>query len=196
VAVSRKRRSGSHTLAKQGQSTGPRTILAAIEEAFVETLKSLSALVERTAKPGISEGDALKAMPEMTSLAQRAAKLATFAYPGARALSSQSAVKLAALWRETNAPEAEVERILRMAGRRSRGRPATLRGAGLQALELQCNDPERWTWRALTNNLCNCGLREHPYNSKCQKNLRREALLVKKFLRELGVKLPTQRNNR
>jgi hypothetical protein len=98
--------------------------------------------------------------------------------------------------------EPQIARVLRHAWRavadhNSRGRPVSaLRRQAVLALDLQSGDSKRWSWRALTNHLCNCGLREHPYNSRCQKNLRREALLVKESLAELGVKLPTQRNNR
>jgi hypothetical protein len=98
--------------------------------------------------------------------------------------------------------EPQIARVLRHAWRavadhNSRGRPVSdLRRQAVLALDLQRADSKRWSWRALTNHLCNCGLREHSYNSKCQKDLRRESLLVKKSLRELGIKLPTQRNNR
>jgi hypothetical protein len=98
--------------------------------------------------------------------------------------------------------EAQIVRVLRhalrtVADHNAKGRPVSnLRRQALLALDLQRSDSKRWSWRALTNHFCNCGLREHAYNSKCQKNLRREALLVKKSLADLGVRLPTQRNNR
>jgi hypothetical protein len=104
-------------------------------------------------------------------------------------------------WRRLPTDEAKIARVLRHALRaaadqNSRGRPVSaLRRQAVLALDLQSSDSKRWNWRSLTNHLCNCGLRDHPYNSKCQKNLRREALLVKEFLRELGIRLPTQRSN-
>jgi hypothetical protein len=192
VAVSSKRQPQSHTLANQGQlAAKTRTVRGAIEEAFLETLKSLSTLVERTTRSGTREGDVLKAMPEMVALAQRANRLATFAYPSERPFSSQSAVRLAALWRETNPPEAEVEKILQMAGRRRRGRPATLRGVGLRALQLRFVDPKRWSWNALPKELCLCGAVQHGF--ECRENIRREVLLLRKLLKGLGVKLPTRK---
>ena len=98
--------------------------------------------------------------------------------------------------------EPQIARVLRhawraVAARNSRGRPGSdLRRQAVLALDLHHSDSKRWSWRVLTNHLCNCGQHEHPYNSNCQKNLRRETLLVKESLVELGVKLPTQRNNR
>jgi hypothetical protein len=104
-------------------------------------------------------------------------------------------------WRRLPA-EPQIARVLRhvwraVAAHRSRGRPVgDLRRQAVLALDLQHSDSKRWSWRVLTNHLCNCGRHEHAYNSNCQKNLRRETLLVKELLAELGVKLPTQRNNR
>ncbi len=98
--------------------------------------------------------------------------------------------------------EPQIARVLRhawraVAARNSRGRPGSdLRRQAALALDLQSSDSKRWTWRVLTNHLCNCGLREHPYNSRCQKNLRRETLLVKEFLAKLEVNPPAQRNIR
>jgi hypothetical protein len=188
VAVRRKREAESHTPAKQDQFVEPRTIFRAIEDDLLKTLDSLSVLVQRTSRPGIRKRDVLKALPKILDLTQRAAKLATLAYPNDRPLSSQAAVRLAALWLETNPPEAEVEKILRMAGRRRRGRPATLRGVGLRALELRAVDSERWSWRALAEHLCTCGASCHEF--KCQENIRREVKLLEKMLKSLGVKLP------
>jgi hypothetical protein len=92
--------------------------------------------------------------------------------------------------------EPQIVRVLRHALRvttdhRSKGRPRSdIRRVAVVALDLRHSDPERWSWRSLTDHLCNCGLREHAANSNCQKNLKREALLVKKSLQMLGIKLP------
>lgn len=92
-------------------------------------------------------------------------------------------------WRKLN-PEPQIVRVLRHALRvaadyKSKGRPADSRRAALVALDLHTVDPKRWTWRSITNHLCNCGLREHPYRSKCQTNLCREVLHLKKYLQTL-----------
>jgi hypothetical protein len=103
-------------------------------------------------------------------------------------------------WRELPT-EPQIVRVLRhvwrlAADRKPRGRPPSqLRRLAVQALDLQRIDRERWKWRALTKHLCNCGSMEH--SPKCQKNFKREALLLKQSLRTLGVKLPPPlRNNR
>jgi hypothetical protein len=103
-------------------------------------------------------------------------------------------------WRNlTRQPQ--IIRVLRhalraIADQRRRGRAigAKRRVAAL-ALDLQSDDPERWTWRSLTNHLCNCGLAVHPPNSTCQKDLRRETVWLKDWLRTHGIEV-TQRNNR
>jgi hypothetical protein len=94
-------------------------------------------------------------------------------------------------WRELP-KQPQILRVLRqvwrlVADRKPRGRPLKLRPLAVEALDLQRTDPKRWTWRALAGHLCNCGLAEH--GSNCQQNLRREALLVKQFLRARRIKL-------
>jgi len=175
----------------EGTKSSPRPIAvrSAIEEAFHEAVKRLHALVEEIAKQRTNARDVLKAMPEIVAAAQRAETLARLAYPSSAPLLSKSAEKLADLWRKTGAPEAEIQKILQMAGRRKKGRPPTLRAVGLQALELHTLDPHRWTWKALAQSLCLCGGLEHGF--KCRENLRREVLLVKRELRNLDVRLPT-----
>jgi len=96
-------------------------------------------------------------------------------------------------WRELPR-EPQIMRVLRhawrlAADRKPRGRPLKLRRLAVEALDLQRNDPKRWTWRALAGHLCNCGMTEHGFN--CQKNLRREALFVKQFLRVRRITLPS-----
>jgi hypothetical protein len=92
-------------------------------------------------------------------------------------------------------------RVLRHALRatadyRRKGRPiGDKRRVAALALDLQNSDPKRWSWRSLTNYLCNCGLKEHPPNSNCQKDLRRETVWLKDWLRTQGIKVP-QRINR
>jgi hypothetical protein len=97
-------------------------------------------------------------------------------------------------WR-TLPREPQVVRVLRNiwregAGRKPRGRPLKLRGIAVEALDLQRQDPTIWTWRSITGHLCNCGLEAHGFT--CQENLRREALLVKKFLRARQIRVPSR----
>jgi hypothetical protein len=76
-----------------------------------------------------------------------------------------------------------------------RGRPiGHKRRVAALALDLQISDPERWTWRSLTNHLCNCGLREHGPLSKCQKDLRRQTVWLKKWLRTQEIEVPVRKN--
>lgn len=89
----------------------------------------------------------------------------------------------------------QIVRVLRHCLRvetRGKGRPARYPWATLRALDLNASDPNRWTWRSITNRLCNCGTREHPFNSTCQKNLRREALFLKKYLKTLDIGPPRE----
>ena len=92
--------------------------------------------------------------------------------------------------------EPQIVRVLRHALRvtadqRRRGRPiGHKRRVAALALDLQSTDPKRWTWCALTNHLCNCGMREHPTNSSCQKDLRRETVWLKNWLRTEGIEIP------
>jgi hypothetical protein len=147
-----------------------------------------TALIERFArwyKIDISS-DGIKAVSEMGRLEQEWNELV-------RLLSPYPPTSGKHDWRELRA-EPQIVRVLRhawraAADRKPRGRPPSeLRRLAVQALDLQHSDPKRWTWSALAGHLCNCGLREHEF--KCQKNLRREALLLKKSLRALGIKLP------
>jgi hypothetical protein len=97
-------------------------------------------------------------------------------------------------WRNLNV-QPQIVRVLRhclRVGTRGKGRPARYPSATLRALDLNASDPNRWTWRSITNRLCNCGTREHPFNSTCQRNLRREVLLLKKYLKTLGIAPPRE----
>jgi hypothetical protein len=94
----------------------------------------------------------------------------------------------------------QIIRVLRHALRvtadqRRKGRPISdKRRAAAVALDLHCTDRRRWTWRSLTNHLCNCGLKAHPPNSNCQKDLRRETVRLKKELKTMGIKVPQRHN--
>jgi hypothetical protein len=84
-----------------------------------------------------------------------------------------------------------LRQILRVtADHRVKGRPISYkRRRATLALDLQIGDPERWTWRNLTDYLCNCDLKEHPANSNCQKDLRRQAVWLKNVLKTMGIKV-------
>jgi hypothetical protein len=89
----------------------------------------------------------------------------------------------------------QIVRVLRhclRTGSKGRGRPAASPWTILLALDLNTGDPKRWTWRSITDHLCDCGMREHASNSNCQKNLRREVLLLKKYLKTLGIEPPRE----
>lgn len=76
--------------------------------------------------------------------------------------------------------------------RRRRGRPPVSPWGTLHAQDLYAGDPKHWTWRLLTNHFCNSGLREHSYNPDCQKNKRRKVLLLRKYLKRLGIEPPSE----
>jgi hypothetical protein len=105
----------------------------------------------------------------------------------------------------------QIVRVLRhvwraTAGHASKGRPRSdLRRLAVQSLDLRHRDLKHWTWHELARHFgiykCSevghapdCQKKRQNYR-ECQKrrdkDLRREALHVKKFLRELGVRLPT-----
>jgi hypothetical protein len=92
--------------------------------------------------------------------------------------------------------EPQIIRVLRHALRvaadhRGKGKPiGDKRRVAALALDLQSSDPERWSWRSLTDHLCNCGLKEHPSNSNCQKDIRRETVWLKNWLRTQGIEVP------
>lgn len=187
----KKQKPSKDTSSKQAQSAhAPETIREAISAALDETLKSMHALLRRLLEPPTTQQHVIEAMPKMLDLAQRTATLFRLAHPSDKPLSSESAVRLAALWRETNAPEPEIEKALRMAGKRHRGRPTKLRSAALQALEFLSAYGGRAKWKAAAERFCPCGDAQHGF--KCQQNLRREVLLLKSSLRSLGVSLPVR----
>ena len=185
----RKPRRDRSTSAKKGKLAVPSgTVAQRIEYAFRDAIERLGILTDRLKQPGMTESEVLAAMPELEAEARRAKNLAFLAHPSTKAFSSVSAVKLAKIWRQANSPESEINKCLRMAGRKRRGRPATLRGSGLLALNLRLQDKRRWTWKALAEDLCNCGASHHGFN--CREKLRREVLLMEKALKRLGVFLP------
>lgn len=118
-------------------------------------------------------------------------------------------------WRNLRT-QPQIVRVLRHAWRATadlsrKGRPRSdLRRLAVQALDLRHSDLERWTWHALAWHfgIYKCSVASHDPECqkewedyrKCQKrrekDLKREAQLVINELRKLGVKLPTQRNNR
>lgn len=62
------------------------------------------------------------------------------------------------------------------------GRPATKLHIAVQAKEMRLADPKRWTWPKIIAALCDCG-EEHTI--RCQDNLRREVLHLKKLMSKL-----------
>jgi hypothetical protein len=76
--------------------------------------------------------------------------------------------------------------LLRAIGRTRGGRPATKRQAAIQAMEMKLTDPKRWTWPKIASALCDCG---KSHDVRCQDNLRREVLHLRKTLRKCGCRL-------
>lgn len=117
-------------------------------------------------------------------------------------------------WRNLRT-QPQIVRVLRHAWRvaadhADKGRPrSNLRRLALHALDLRHRDLGLWTWHKLGMHFGIHKCSEAGHDRDCQKkwqgyrecqkrrddDLRREAQLVKKSLRELGVTLPTQRNN-
>jgi hypothetical protein len=119
-------------------------------------------------------------------------------------------------WRDLPT-QPQIVRVMRHALRvtadhASKGRPRSdLRRLAVQALDLRHRDLKRWTWHELAVHfdIYKC-TKEAGHDPGCQKkwqdyrecqkrrenDLRRQALYVKESLRELGVRLPTQRNSR
>jgi len=118
-------------------------------------------------------------------------------------------------WRNLQT-QPQIVRVLRHVWRAtsdqaSKGRPRSdLRRLAIQALDLRHVDPEQWTWGELARHFDIYRCTEAGHGPDCQKNwedyrkcqkrrekdFKREAQLVAEELRKLGVKLPTQRNNR
>jgi hypothetical protein len=75
-------------------------------------------------------------------------------------------------WRKLDPEPQQIMRVLRHSLRsepKGRGRPTVSRSSILLALDLHAADPERWKWRAITDHVCHCGLREQNQaeNLKC-----------------------------
>jgi hypothetical protein len=65
------------------------------------------------------------------------------------------------------------------------GAPVTQRETAIRALELRLKDQTAWPWSRLAIELCKCGAVNH--GSRCQQNLRREVLHLKKLMAEFHV---------
>jgi hypothetical protein len=164
---------------------------AAIEAARDQKLQELEEFMVKLKNAGsrrrLSEKQQVEAGREIVRLTKEFRDLCTLRSDDAP-LSLERAVSIAGVYRAMNWTE-EAQKILRSTGRHvGRGRPRTLRTAGLRGLELHLNEPRRWTWTALTDQLCSCGATEHRF--QCKENLRREVLLLKQSLAKFGIKLP------
>jgi hypothetical protein len=105
--------------------------------------------------------------------------LLDWAYPDERKLTYEEAVHLAlkALSFE------ECHRILRKAGKRSRGRVATQRIPAIKALVY--HEYLKWTWAKVATKFCACDKKTH--DTDCGASLRSQVVRLKKLLREYGV---------
>jgi hypothetical protein len=65
------------------------------------------------------------------------------------------------------------------------GAPATQREIAIRALELRLSEQTAWPWSRLATKLCRCPAMSH--GSRCQQNLRREVLHLKRLLAEFNI---------
>jgi len=177
-----------------------RPLYTLIRAAFIEKFARYYVLMTESTSVGTRKSHALP-MEELAGVAaeirrldRNSTQLAEMLFPAANLPAVARAREWAAQmgipnWREPNIVKF-LRRVLRRWGTR-RGRPATLQGVGLRALELRISDRQRPSWNALARELCNCGSAEHDF--RCRENLRREVLLLRRSLRALGVKLPAEK---
>jgi hypothetical protein len=175
-----------------------RPLYTAIRAAFIEKFARFYVLMTDCTSAPKRKGDVRARLQmegvaaEIRQLDKESTQLAEMLFPAvnlpaigrAREWAAQMGVSN---WRDPNIVKF-LRRVLKRWGIR-RGRPATLQGIGLRALESRIANRPQSSWNALARELCNCGLAEHDF--KCRENLRREVLLLKRSLRALRVKLPT-----
>jgi hypothetical protein len=152
-----------------------RPIYTALRTAFIERFAEYyglltETLAKKSRKTGISAGSRLVLLEKESSQL-------------AGVLFSRSNLWAMRDWKRP----AIVKFLVRFLKHSPGGRPVTKLHIAAQAREMRLADAKKWTWRNITEGLCDCG---QNHTIRCRDNLRREVLHLEKMMRELGCAIP------
>jgi hypothetical protein len=152
-----------------------RPVYTAIRAAFIEKFAEYHGLLGKTVSDR-SIGRKGRIGPRLAILEKQSMKLAALLFTRANLWVARDS------WRK----KPIVKFLLRAIRRSPGGRPVSRLRVAVTAKEMRLAEPKKWTWPKITSQLCDCG-KEHTI--RCQDNLRREVLHLKKMMKSSGCKL-------
>lgn len=156
-----------------------------LQGAIRQRLERISELLESARSADV---DPENISQQIKTLALEVAELANWAYPEVSTLTSEERERrshaLAERYLRAGATMKEVLELAEVAGKRTRGRPATIRPTILAAFEMRRSRP-KMSWMQLTNSVCPCDKERH--DMACRERIRTAVRELEDFMERMSL---------